>query len=229
MVVRRGSEIEYHVGGRAISAYVAGPYSGTGPGVLVVHDVLGLDDFARDVCDRLARAEFVALAPDLLDRNRADDAGSAERQAKELDIPASLAVLDAGVLEVFNQHSTDGMRVGVLGFGMGGQLALALAGENPRVGAVADFYGWHPEVTPNYEALDAAVLAILSGEDSESEEPSSQRLEANLAASGVRYKVQTRDGVRAGFMDDSRPDVHDAVAEFECWDTLLTFLRAELS
>lgn len=227
MVARRGSEIEYRSVDAIISAYVASPHSGTGPGVLVVHDDRGLDDFTRDVCDRLARADFVALAPDLLQGRRASDATAADRNSKELDTDTALAILETGVIELFNQHSTDGRRVGVLGFGIGGQLALALAGQNARVGALVDFDGCHPGVKPDFDALVAPVLAIFSGQQP-SEESIAAQLETNLSAAGARYRVQTRDGVRTGFMDDSRPDVHDAVAEFECWHELLAFFRAEL-
>ena len=238
MVARRGVEIKFRTGERTgerteerteekvISAYVASPRSGTGPGVLVVHDGFGLNDFARDVCDRLARADFVALAPDLLHGKQASAIAEADRQAKELDTREALAILDAAVIELFNQHGTDGKRVGTLGFAMGGELSLALAGQNPRVGAVADFDGWLPDLEPDFDALAAPVFAVFSGEGRERE--CAERLEASLSAAGVRCRVQTRDDVRSGFMDDSRLDVHDAVAEFECWDALLAFFRAEL-
>lgn len=228
MVPRRGSEIEFRSGDNAVSAYVASPQSGTGPGILVVHDDWGLNDFARDVCDRLARADFVALAPDLLNGQRASAAADADRLAKELDASKALEILDGSVAELFNQHATDGKSVGTLGFAMGGQLALALACQHTRVGAVADFYGWHPGVKPDFDALTAPVLAIFAGEDPEIEAASAQRLEVDLTAAGVRCSVQTRPDVRAGFMNDGRPDVHDAVAEFESWDALLAFFRAEL-
>jgi dienelactone hydrolase len=50
------------------SGYVTVPDSGEGPGVLVLHAWWGLTPFFRRVCDRLAEAGFVALAPDLRDR-----------------------------------------------------------------------------------------------------------------------------------------------------------------
>lgn len=227
---RRGVEIEFRTGERAgekvVSAYVASPRSATGPGVLVVHDSFGLNDFARDVCDRLARADFVALVPDLLDGKQASAIAEADRLAKELDPREALAILDAAVVELFNQHGTDGKSVGTLGFAMGGELSLALAGQNPRVGAVADFDGWLPDLEPDFDALTAPVYAVFSSEGVE--RGSAERLEARLDAAGVRNTVQTRNDVRSGFMDDSRVDVHNAVAEFECWDALLAFFRAEL-
>ena len=86
---------------------------------------------------------------------------------------------------------------------------------------LATLLGSHGEAT-------ASVLAIFSG-GQPTEESLAVRLEADLTAAGVRYSVQTRSELRAGFMDDGRPDVHDAVAEFESWNELLSFFRAELS
>src|SRR5579871_5800090 len=56
---------EFQVDGRTISAYLAVPEKGSGPGVVVLHAWWGLTDIFKQVCDRLAQAGFVALAPDL--------------------------------------------------------------------------------------------------------------------------------------------------------------------
>src|SRR3989440_12638140 len=56
---------EFLTDGRTISAYLAVPEHGSGPGVLVLHAWWGLTDVFKQVCDRLAEAGFVALAPDL--------------------------------------------------------------------------------------------------------------------------------------------------------------------
>src|SRR5438034_3534056 len=56
---------EFQADGRTISAYLAVPEHGSGPGVLVLHAWWGLTEPFRQVCDRLAEAGFVALAPDL--------------------------------------------------------------------------------------------------------------------------------------------------------------------
>ncbi len=56
---------EFQVDDRTISAYLAVPEQGSGPGVLVLHAWWGLTEPFRQVCDRLAEAGFVALAPDL--------------------------------------------------------------------------------------------------------------------------------------------------------------------
>src|SRR6266568_628450 len=56
---------EFQADGRTISTYLAVPEHGSGPGVLVLHAWWGLTEPFRRVCDRLAEAGFVALAPDL--------------------------------------------------------------------------------------------------------------------------------------------------------------------
>src|SRR5260221_1731478 len=55
---------EFQADGRTISAYLAVPEHGSGPGVLVLHAWWGLTEPFRQVCDRLAEAGFLALAPD---------------------------------------------------------------------------------------------------------------------------------------------------------------------
>ena len=88
---REGADIEYEgiaagENGRVASAYLAKPASELGCGIVVIHDEWGLTEFIRDVCDRLARAGFVALAPDLFHGRSADDQVTAEQLSKELDM-----------------------------------------------------------------------------------------------------------------------------------------------
>ena len=126
---REGANIEYEgigAGGneRVASAYLAKPASELGCGIVVIHDEWGLTEFIRDACDRLARAGFVALAPDLFHGRIADDRATAEQLSKELDREGVDADLESTVAELFNQHSTTGAKVGALGLGLGGSLAL---------------------------------------------------------------------------------------------------------
>ncbi len=65
MSERSGREIDFASNGDTVAGYLATPASGRGPGVIVIQEWWGLVDHIRDVCDRLAREGFVALAPDL--------------------------------------------------------------------------------------------------------------------------------------------------------------------
>jgi carboxymethylenebutenolidase len=129
-----------------VAAYLAVPPSGSGAGILVIQEWWGLVDHIRDVCDRLAREGFVALAPDLYRGESGADPDAAGRLMLNLEIPRALRDLEAAVHELQNTQAVEGSKVGVVGFCMGGQLALAAASENGRIAAAVDFYGIHPNV-----------------------------------------------------------------------------------
>lgn len=228
-VDRGGSQIGVRTGeGPATSAYVAAPPSGRGPAVVVVHDEWGMSDFARDVCDRLARAGFVALAPDWLDGAAAHEPEQAAQLAKSLDAERAGAVLDGAVVEALSQDAAVGRTVGVLGFGAGGALGWSLAARAERVGAVASCDADPGAVGVDFAALRAPLFAVFAADDPRVDGQALERLGRALRDAGVRHSVRSREGAARGFMNDSRPDVHDAVAEFETWDALLAFFRAEL-
>jgi carboxymethylenebutenolidase len=224
---RSGSEISIGNGGDELRAYLSLPESGSGPGVLVIQEWWGLVPHIREVCDRLAREGFVALAPDLYHGRTAEDPDTAGRYMLGLEIPRALRDLEAAVAELLNRE-TIGSTVGVVGFCMGGQLALAAGCGNPRVGAVVDFYGIHPEVSLDLAACSAPVLAIFAENDGFISAEAVAGLSADLAEAGVRASVRTVAGAEHAFMNDSRPDVYDATAAAEGWAALLAFFRAEL-
>jgi len=224
---RAGVEIEIVNGDEAFSAYLATPESGRGPGVLVIQEWWGLVPHIRDVCDRLAREGFVALAPDLYHGRATDDPDAAGRYMLGLEIPRALRDLDAAVGELLNRD-TVGSKVGVVGFCMGGQLALAAGCENARIGAVADFYGVHPDVKLNLTNCKASVLAVFAEHDAFIPADVVEKLSTDLTAAGVSASVRTIEGAQHAFMNDTRPDVYDASAAAAGWAALLGLFRAEL-
>ena len=231
---REGADIEYERieaggNGHAASGYLAKPASDIGCGIVVIHDEWGLTEFIRDACDRLARAGFVALAPDLFQGRIADDQGTAEQLSKELDRDCADEDLESAVAELFNQRATVGSKVGALGFGLGGSLALFLSSRHRRIGAAVDLYGTQPEFLPELERVAAPVLAIFAGEEELVSESTVSAFESGLQRAGVSASIEIKAGVRNGYMNDARLDVHDAIAAADTWDALLAFFRSELA
>jgi carboxymethylenebutenolidase len=228
MAGRSGREIEFGVEGERAKGYLAEPASGRGPGVIVIQEWWGLVDHIRDVCDRFAREGFAALAPDLYRGETARDPDRAGRLMMGLEIPRAARDLDGAVQALLGERSVEGARVGAVGFCMGGQLALFAATRNPRVGAVVDFYGVHPNVRLDLSALDAAVLGIFAERDAFATPATARKLEADLRAAGKRARCEIYPGVDHAFFNDTRPDVFDAAAAARAWSETLAFLRAEL-
>ena len=224
-----GRALEFASGGERVRGYVATPASGRGPGVVVIQEWWGLVDHIRDVCDRLAREGFVALAPDLYRGETAGDPDGAGRLMMGLEIPRAARDLDGAVHALQSQPEVVGAKLGVIGFCMGGQLALFAATRNAKIGAVVDCYGVHPNVKLDLAGLEAAVLGVFAERDGFVPAETVRKLEADLRAAGKRVHCTIYPGVDHAFLNDTRPDVYDANAAARAWAEIVAFLRAELS
>lgn len=222
---RAGRDVELDGGARG---YLAVPATGSGAGVVVLQEWWGLVDHIRDVCDRLAREGFVALAPDLYRGAEARDPSEAERLMMDLDVPRAGDDLVAAVATLLGHEAVEGAKVGCIGFCMGGQLALHGAAQSPRIGAVVDCYGIHPAVTVDAAAIEAPVLGVFAENDGFVTPEAVEVLRSQLEAAGVRTHFKTYIGVDHAFLNDSRPEVFDAATAREAWNDILSFLRAEL-
>jgi carboxymethylenebutenolidase len=227
-MTRAGREIEFASDAAQVRAYLALPARASGPGVLVLQEWWGLVDHIRDVCDRLARAGFVALAPDLYRGATATDPDAAGRLMLDLELPRVEQDLDAAVSALLGETAVAGGTLGVVGFCMGGQLALLAGTRNRRIGAVVDCYGIHPRVTLDLAGLAAPVLGIFAERDAFVPPAAVRKLEAELRAAGKRSDFNIFPGVDHAFLNDTRADVYDAAAAERAWGMIASFLRAEL-
>ena len=226
---RAGREIRFESNGEEAQGYLALPSSGRGPGVVVLQEWWGLVDHIRDVCDRLAREGFVALAPDLYRGDATTDPDQAGRLMMDLEIPRAAGDMDGAVQALLNHDAVDGARVGSIGFCMGGQLALYAATRNRRIGAVVDCYGIHPNVTLDLSTLEAAVFGVFAENDDFVPPEAARKLESDLQGAGARATFKVYVGVQHAFLNETRPDVYDAGTAAEAWAEILAFLRAELA
>jgi len=223
-----GTDLTFESNGDEGRGYLSLPAGGSGPGVIVIQEWWGLVDHIRAVCDRLAREGFVALAPDLYRGESTVDPDAAGRLMMDLEIPRAARDLDGGVAVLLGHVGVVGPKVGAIGFCMGGQLALYAATRNPRVGAVVDFYGVHPNVTLDLSGLEAPVMGIFAENDTFVPPDVVRKLESELRSAGKRADFTIFPGVDHAFMNDSRPDVYNAESADRAWGQALAFLRAEL-
>jgi carboxymethylenebutenolidase len=119
--------------------------------------------------------------------------------------------------------------VGVVGFCMGGQLALLAATTSEDVDACVDFYGIHPKIKPDFRKLSCPVLGLF-GEKDESVSPAVVgELVAAVRAAGKDIEHHIYPGVGHAFFNDGRPEVYDRVAADDAWKRALGFFDAHLS
>lgn len=221
----------------SFAGYKAVPASGHGPGLIVLQEWWGLVPQIRDVCDRLARAGYVALAPDLYRGESTTDPDEAGRLMMDLEIERAGRDLGSAVEALLREPEVVGARVGCIGFCMGGQLALYAACLRSEIAAVVDCYGVHPNVSPDFAACGSGadgegarveVLGVFAENDDFIPATAVEGLHATLEQAGVEHSFRTYPGVQHAFLNDARPDVFDAEAAAVAWRDIESFLAASL-
>jgi carboxymethylenebutenolidase len=224
-----GEMIEFPSNGSADQGYLATPASGAGPGVVVIQEWWGLVPHIKDVCDRFAAAGFVALAPDLYRGKQISEPDEAGKEMMALQLDRAGRDMSGAVDELRRRSGRD--TVGVVGFCMGGGLALVLATQRPdAIVACVPFYGvvpW-PEAQPDYAQMSAAVLAHIAELDGFFGPDAANSLEAQLKDLGKDVEFHHYAGVDHAFFNDTRPEVYAAAASALAWQRTIDFLHARL-
>ncbi len=223
---------EFQVDGRTMSAYLAEPTPGSGPGVLVLHAWWGLTQPFQRVCDRLAEAGFVALAPDLYHGKTAATVEEAKALAKALNQDEERVRGDiAGAVQVLRQHHATKLangrgKLALVGFSLGGAYAfdtsVTLAEE---IAAVATFYATYPGL--DYGRAKAAYLCHFAEADPFEPAESVTEMKQELQAAGRPVTVFTYPGTKHWFFEENRPE-HDAQAAHVAWERTIEFLHERL-
>ena len=224
-----GQSLEFRANGRMASGYLATPPQGTGPGLIVIQEWWGLVDHIKDVCDRFAAEGFVALAPDLYDGQVTRSPDEAGKLFMALNIAKAGEDIRGAARALGQRPEVKADKVGVLGFCMGGQLALYSAMEQPElIAAVVDFYGVHPNVRIDPARLKVPVLAHFAKRDNSVKEKDARALVKKIQAAGGRVEAHYYDADHA-FFNETRPTVYHKESATLAWDRTLTFLRQHLT
>jgi carboxymethylenebutenolidase len=211
---------------RAGTGYLAIPDSGHGPGILVLHAWWGLNEVFREVCDRLAEAGFVALAPDLLGGRVATTVEDAEAQLAAADADELAHLTRSSLWTLRELPATVDGPVGVLGFSMGASMGLWLSARVPEgVAATAVFYG-----TQDIDFVESksAYLGHYADVDPWVDEDGLALLEAELHLLGLDTTFHRYPGTGHWFFERDRPEFDPAAADL-AWDRTLAFFRQHLS
>ena len=227
--------------------HFAAPDTGTPPGIVLIHDVWGLGDHARDLAQRLASEGFGALAVDLYRREgdvKIEDPGAWMRALSD---PEVLADVQAGIDFLAGERPTAGRPVGVTGVCMGGMYALLAACGCRGLAAAVPFYGMlstehgllHAEGGVDLERkprqpLDALadlrcpLLAFFGAEDSYIPAADVDVLKERLAATAQPSDVVVYPGAGHAFLNDTRPEAYRPEVARDAWGRMVAFFRKHL-
>ena len=226
-----GEHVSFPTNGHDTDGYLAVPVSGSGPGVVVIQEWWGLVPHIRDVCDRFAAAGFVALAPDLYHGETTTEPDEAGKLMMALNLDQAVKDMSGAVDHLLGLDVVTSEQVGVVGFCMGGGLALALACARPdAIGAAVPYYGvipW-PNLQPDWSRIDCAILGHFAEHDAMFNPEQVRQLEERLREHGKTAELIIHPGVDHAFFNDTRPEVHDAEMSALTWDQTTTFLHQNL-
>lgn len=214
--------------------YLALPDHGTrrGPGVVVIQEWWGLNEQIRGVCDRLAQAGFVALAPDLYRGVMTREPDEAAKLMMELNLEYAAADLCGAVEYLAHHPDVDGTGIGVIGFCMGGGLALWLAALAPEhVVACVPFYGvlpW-PSAHPDWSQIRARVQGHYGELDTSPTPAAARAFEQQLRGLGIDAEFFFYPDASHAFTNEMRPEVFHAQHTATAMERTETFLRAMLT
>jgi len=196
------------------------------PAVLVVHENRGLNPYIEDVARRLAKAGFMALAPDGLTSVGGYPGNDADGRDLQRTVDRTKLMNDffAGFEHLLTAEGSTG-KVGCVGFCYGGGVCNALAVAYPELGASVPFYGRQANAA-DVPKIQAPLLLHYAELDSRIN-GGWPDYEAALKAAGKTYTAHIYEGVNHGFHNDSTPRYDAAAAEL-AWSRTVAFFETHL-
>jgi len=236
-------DVTYNAGDTALNGYLA--YDADAgeprPGVLVVHEWWGLNDYVRRRARMLAEMGYTALAVDMYGNGAtADDPDGAGALMNGVlsDIGEGMARLKAGYDLLADHEATDGNRIAAIGYCFGGAVVLHAAKTGMDLKAVASFHGALGSMhTPAPGEVTAKVLVCHGGADVLVPQADAAKFKAEMDAAKADYRFVEYDGALHGFTNpDATPNgekyglplKYDEAIDNRSWTDMLGFFEQHL-
>jgi carboxymethylenebutenolidase len=224
---RHGEWLEINSGERKIKAFVVYPErKDKAPVVLVIHEIFGLTDWVRGLCDQLAENGVIAIAPDLLSGQKYEDVDGARKAIStlpEAQVKSDLDATSEYALKIPSGNST----LAVCGFCWGGGWVFQYANMNPNLKAAYSFYGTAPDEEAKVANIACPVYGFYAGNDERVDAtiPKAQDL---MRRAGKKYEPVVYAGAGHGFMrEGEKPDANEGNrhARDDAWARWKTLLK----
>jgi len=229
-------DVRIPAGDGTIAAYYAKPAGKSKlPIVLLVHEIWSVHEYFKDLCRRLARLGYLAVAPDLFARQ--GDVSNLERDdifkiVSKVPDAQVMSDLDAAAAWAAS-HGGDADRLAATGFCWGGRITWLYAAHNPKLKAAVAWYGkvegaadaLHPRHPVEIaRELKAPVLGLYGGADAGIPNDGVDRMREALKAAGKPSQIHTYPDAPHAFHADYRPSYRQGPAE-DGWRRMLEWFR----
>lgn len=236
----KGEEVEYSANGLKMKGYIAydDAQKGKRPGILIVHEWWGHNEYVRNRARMLAELGYTAMALDMYGEGKntthPDDAGKFYNEVMQ-NMDVATARFTAA-MDVLKKHATvDPSRIAAMGYCFGGSVVLEMARRGLDLRGVASFHGGLETKTPAQPGkVKAAILVCHGGADSFSQPGAVDAFKKEMDNAKADYKVVVYEGAKHSFTnpdadklakEGNLPLAYNAEADKKSWAELQEFLK----
>jgi carboxymethylenebutenolidase len=238
----QGGDIEVQSFDRKIPAYVAMPAAaGRYPVVLVCQEIFGVHEHIKDLCRRLAKRGYFAIAPEIFvrqgdPRKISDIATLMKEIVSKVPDEQVMQDFDACVAYAEGHAKANANKLAITGFCYGGRIVWLYCAHSKKVKAGVAWYGrlvgQSTALTPKYPLdiaaqLNCPVLGLYGGADQGIPLETVERMRAALKAAGKNSQIRVYDGAPHAFNADYRPSYRKQAAE-DGWRRMLAWFANNL-
>ncbi len=224
-----GKDVSYQSGDETVHAMLFTPAGkGPFPGIIVVHEWWGLNDWVKEQAGKLADLGYVALAIDLYRGKVAKDPEEAHELMR--GVPADRADRDLraafGFLKAQNNVKPD--RIGGIGWCMGGGYALDLALAEPRLAADVINYGHLATDSAALGRIQAPILGLFGGQDRGITPDDVHKFEAQMKQLNKKVEIVIYPDAGHAFENPNNKEGYRAHDAADAWQRTVKFLADNL-
>ena len=217
--------------GKSVSGYLAEPAGKGAPGMVVIQEWWGLNDQIKGVADRLAKAGYRALVPDLYRGKQALDAKEAEHLMHGLNFGDAAGQDIRGAVQYLKGSGS--AKAGVTGFCMGGALTVLSACNVPEMDTGVIWYGYPPLEYVDAGKIKAPLLGHWATEDQAFVISGVDALEKKLKDAHVKFEFH-RYHAKHAFANETADSKNLAMLKYDpkaadaAWKRTMDFLAKTL-
>jgi len=231
----RTEAVEYKQGDAVLEGYLAydDAVKGKRPGVLIVHEWMGVNPYVKKRAEQLARLGYIAFAADIYGkgvRPKNSDEAAAESKKYKTDRQLMRARVNAGLALLKNHKLADTKRTAAIGYCFGGTTVLELARSGADVNGIVSFHGGLDSLNPNdAKNIKGKVLALHGGDDPFVPAEQVAAFQDEMRKAGVDWNMVIYGGAVHSFTnpdagnDNSKGAAYNEKADKRSWEDMKQF------
>jgi carboxymethylenebutenolidase len=220
--------VKFPSGKDTIEGFLAVPEKpGRYPGVIVIHEWWGLNDWVKEQTQKIAEQGYVVLAVDLYRGKTATDPNEAHELMRGLPQDRAVRDMQAAFDYLAARKDVTG-RIGSVGWCMGGGYSLQLAIHQPRLAACVVNYGALPTDPNDIQQIGAPVLGNFGGQDHGITPADVKAFQKSLTALGRYVDIKIYDDAGHAFENPNNQTGYKPADAADAWARTIAFLKKAL-